>query len=89
MCGQHFDILFRNLIKVRCSLEDVAANHINSMRSRNEKDSVIATTLCEVLQKTGAALEIVMSAMFMAFKDNFTDKDQFDLIRVSKISLKS
>ena len=53
------------------------------MRSRNEKESVIASTLCEVLQKTGASLEIIMSAMFAAFKETYEDKDQMDIIRVS------
>ena len=36
------DHIDRNLIQVRCSLEDVAENHVNSMLSRGEKETMIS-----------------------------------------------
>ena len=72
---------------MRCSLEDVAENHINSCLSRGEKQSAISRSLCDTLRKTNASTEIVMSTMFGALRGNFgagSDSGELDDLDVIK-----
>ena len=73
--------------KVRCSLEDVAENHVNSALTRGERDTVIARSLVEVLVKTNASLEMVVSAMWQALGASFGDIQDLELIKMVGRSL--
>eukprot|EP00095_Tigriopus_kingsejongensis_P004187 maker-scaffold47_size466558-snap-gene-3.44 protein:Tk04187 transcript:maker-scaffold47_size466558-snap-gene-3.44-mRNA-1 annotation:"---NA---" len=81
---EHID---RNLIQVRCSLEDVAENHVNSANARGERETMIARSLVEVLLKTGASLEIVVSTMFQVLKRNFEGIEDLEMIKMIGRSL--
>jgi len=42
-------LFFRNMIQVRCSLDDVAENFITSALSRGEKTTMIPRQLSDIL----------------------------------------
>ncbi|XP_059098027.1 uncharacterized protein LOC131892253 isoform X2 [Tigriopus californicus] len=81
---EHID---RNLIQVRCSLEDVAENHVSSALSRGERETMIARSLTEVLMKTGASLEIVVSTMYTVLKRKMENIDDLEMIKIIGRSL--
>ena len=62
------DLLYFFVLKVRCSLEDVADNMVSSQLARGEKESMVIRALCETLTKTGSSSEIVATTMMSALK---------------------
>ena len=68
---------------MRCSLEDVGENLINTMRTRNEREPAIARALCDTFKKTGASDEIVVSTMYVVTKNNLDScEDQLNCLKV-------
>eukprot|EP00094_Tigriopus_californicus_P004904 TCALIF_04722-PA protein Name:"Protein of unknown function" AED:0.23 eAED:0.19 QI:0/0.72/0.65/0.86/0.81/0.73/23/0/2841 len=74
-------------VLVRCSLEDVAENHVSSALSRGERETMIARSLTEVLMKTGASLEIVVSTMYTVLKRKMENIDDLEMIKIIGRSL--
>lgn len=73
-----------DLIQVRCSLEDVAENHVSSLLARGEKDSMIGRALCDTLRKTNASTEIIVATMFPVLKKYLGERfDDAELIKMT------
>lgn len=65
----------------------MAENHVSSALSRGERETMIARSLTEVLMKTGASLEIVVSTMYAVLKRKMENIDDLEMIKIIGRSL--
>lgn len=77
----------KTLIQVRCSLEDVADNMINTMRARGEKEMKITYDVTNTLKKTGASAAVVSATIMPPLKE-LTGKKEVELTRIIGRNLK-
>ena len=81
------DHIDKTLIQVRCSLEDVADNMINSMSVRGEKENAIVRNLAQTLKDTGANCEIVGTTMMGSLRRAMPKKTECDVMKDTGRSL--